>query len=114
MTNDRGFGFQKIGGSDAAKAAILARYKKKHNPNMHSELHLLVDELREEYCETHVTKGVGSFGYYLGKLGRLNIATVHRLHGLAKEANVRSKKKYFWSLVLKELKAKKAKAEIKP
>lgn len=107
-------GFEKLGSNSLGLAAVIARHKKKHNPNMHSELHLLIDELRMEYCEEHVRAGVGSFGYYLGKLGRLKIETVRRLHGLAKEANVRSKKKFFWSLVLKELKAKRAKKENKP
>lgn len=70
---------------------------------IHSELHALVKELREEFGET-ATKGVGSFGYYLGILKRIDIQKLYRIRAEIKQGNGHTPKKLFWWHVGKEMK----------
>ena len=62
---------------------------------LHSELHLLVSDLRKEYNET-ATKGPGSFGFYLGCIKRLGVQTAYRFHSEIKDSGAKTPGKLFW------------------
>ena len=50
--------------------------KQKPNQRLHSELHVLIDEIRKEFGEVHIKKGKGSFGFYLGLLRNVPITMI--------------------------------------
>lgn len=78
------------------KMPNLSSLVPRRNPNLHSEIHLLVDETRKSFGES-AKKGVGSFGYYLGFFTRLGADRVRTLLASARDAN--DPKKMFWYLV---------------
>lgn len=78
----------------------------KKSTKMHSELHLLVDELRKEFGETAV-KGRGSFGYYLGYFKRVGVPRIHRLKAELKQSVGNIPKRLFWWHIGKILKERK-------
>jgi hypothetical protein len=68
--------------------ANLGRYQTKpRNTHLHSELHLLVDEVRTLFGET-AKKGPGSFSFYLGFFKRLGVKEVRQLLAEVKENKV--------------------------
>lgn len=69
--------------------------KYKRNPHLHSDLHLLVEEVRQKFGET-ATKGVGSFSFYLGFFKRLGVQKVRRILAEVEQANVDHPEKLFW------------------
>ena len=87
---------EEIGGS-------LDKSRYKRNPHLHSELHLLVDEVRNLFGEKAV-KGKGSFAFYLGFFKRLGVGRVRRILGEVKESNADEPVKLFWYQVKEELK----------
>jgi len=76
--------------------------KQRKNHHLHSELHLLVDEIRAWFKET-AKKGPGSFGFYLGFFKRLGISNVKRIFGEIKESKDPRSVKLFWWKIKKEL-----------
>jgi len=66
---------------------------------IHSELHELVANLRQQFQET-ATKGAGSFGYYLWHLKRVPIHVIYRWISMLKESRdlvtAESKRRVFW------------------
>lgn len=77
-------------------------------PGLHSDLHLVIDELRKEFGEV-AKKGPGSFGFYLAKLKPLGAAEVRLLYRLMRESyKPRDPKRFFWWLVGQELSKRKA------
>lgn len=81
----------------------LEAKKYQRNAHLHSELHLLVDEVRTKFGET-ATKGVGSFSFYLGFFKRLGVQKVRRILAEVEQANVDHPEKLFWHIVSKESK----------
>ncbi|MFA5010306.1 MAG: hypothetical protein WC553_03760 [Patescibacteria group bacterium] len=81
----------------------LEGIKYKRNPHLHSDLHLLVEEVRQKFGET-ATKGVGSFSFYLGFFKRLGVQKVRRILAEVEQASVDHPEKLFWYLVSKESK----------
>jgi hypothetical protein len=73
------------------------------NPNLHSELHALVDEVRQKFGET-ATKGVGSFAFYLGFFKRLGVQRVHRILAEVEQSNANDPARLFWYKVKEEFK----------
>lgn len=53
---------------DKEKESIGIDRFEKPNHRLHSPLHGVIDEIRKEYGEENIKKGVGSFGFYLGLL----------------------------------------------
>ena len=80
----------------------IKRLRQRTNPNLHSEIHLLVEEARALFGETAL-KGKGSFAFYLGFFKRLGIERVRRLLGEIKESRANDPKKLFWWKVKQEL-----------
>ena len=74
---------------------------KKRNPNIHSELHYIVDIARKQFHET-AKRGKGSFGYYLGYFKRFNSQMLYQFLSDVKEAD--DPKRLFWWKIGKELK----------
>ena len=73
------------------------------NPHLHSELHLLVDEVRTLFGET-ATKGKGSFSFYLGFFKRLGVQKVRQILAEVKQSNAEDPKRLFWYKVAEESK----------
>jgi len=69
---------------------------------IHSQLHYLIDEMRQHFNET-ARKGKGSFGFYLGILKRVPIQKLYEFFSLSKQPEVKNSKKLFWWLVKQEL-----------
>lgn len=67
----------------------------KRNPHLHSDVHMLVDEVRNRFGET-ATKGKGSFAFYLGFFNRIGADRVRRILGEMEESGARDEKKLFW------------------
>lgn len=86
---------------DLKKSLEGMKYKK--NPHLHSELHLLVDEVRTKFGET-AAKGVGSFSFYLGFFKRLGAQKVRRILAEVEQANVDHPVKLFWYKIKQESK----------
>ena len=56
---------------------MLERIKKPPvNKRIHSELHEMIDKMRNDFGET-AKKGVGSFSYYLGMLKKVPTGTIY-------------------------------------
>ncbi len=91
------------GGAMEELKKTLSEIKHQRNPHLHSELHLLVDEVRQRFGET-ATKGVGSFSFYLGFFKRLGVAKVRRILAEVIQAEVDHPEKLFWWKVKQELK----------
>jgi hypothetical protein len=78
----------------------------KRNPNLHSELHALVEEARALFGETAV-KGPGSFSFYLGFFKRLGKDKVYQLLSEIKDSkDITTPGKLFWWKIKEELKKK--------
>ncbi len=76
--------------------ANLGRYQTKpRNPHLHSELHLLVDEVRTLFGET-AKKGPGSFSFYLGFFKRLDVKEVRQILAEIKDSKIDNPGKLFW------------------
>ena len=80
----------------------LDKYKekpKKPARGMHSELHVLVATLRQEFGET-TDKGVGSFGFYLKLLKPVPIPIIYQWLAEIKQSKglytPESRRKIFW------------------
>jgi len=71
------------------------------NPHLHSDLHLLVEEVRHKFGET-ATKGVGSFSFYLGFFKRLGVQKVRRILAEVEQAKVDHPEKLFWWKIKQE------------
>jgi len=80
----------------------LNQIKQRKNSHLHSELHLLVDEVRIQFNET-AKKGPGSFGFYLGFFKRLGLNRVKKLLGEMKESKDPKSVKLFWWKIKQEL-----------
>lgn len=74
---------------------------KERNPHLHSELHALVDEVRNLFGET-ATKGKGSFSFYLGFFKRLGVEKVRRILAEMEESGAKDEKRLFWYKVKHE------------
>lgn len=83
-------GFQKI-----QLSMLGIKIPEKPTKGIHSELHLLVADLRKEFGETAKT-GPGSFGFYLGHMKRLGIQTARRLLSEVHDSNCRNACRLFW------------------
>ena len=59
--------------------------KRSSQRGIHSELHELVDKMRQDFGET-AKNGVGSFSYYLGMLKRVPISMIYRWLGDIRES----------------------------
>ena len=81
----------------------LNKIRARRNPHLHSELHLLVDEVRTLFGEK-ASKGKGSFSFYLGFFKRLGVGRVRRILGEVKESKVDEPVKLFWWKVKEEFK----------
>ena len=62
---------------------------------IHSELHDFIAETRRMFGETN-TKGVGSFGFYLGRLRNIPVQTLYMLRAESLQPNVREPCRMFW------------------
>jgi len=74
---------------------VLEAKKYQRNTHLHSDLHLLVEEVRQKFGET-ATKGVGSFSFYLGFFKRLGVQKVRRILAEVEQAKVDHPEKLFW------------------
>lgn len=92
---------------DTFSQSIERVVHRKPNPNLHSELHGLVEELRREYGET-AKKGKGSFGFYLGMLKRISVHDIYRLRSEVKQSDCSSPRRLFWWKYKQLMEAKKA------
>jgi len=79
----------------------LERVKHKRNPHLHSDLHLLVDEVRQKFGETAL-KSKGSFSFYLGFFKRLGVQKVRRILAEVEQSDANDPKKLFWWKVKQE------------
>jgi hypothetical protein len=84
------------------KKSLEAR-KYQRNTHLHSDLHLLVEEVRQKFGET-ATKGVGSFSFYLGFFKRLGVQKVRRILAEVEQSKVDYPEKLFWYKVKLEFK----------
>lgn len=74
----------------------FAKYEKiKVNHRIHSELHSIVDEIRNEYGENHIKKGAGSFGFYLGLLRGVPKHLIYQWRSELKQNQVKDPAKIF-------------------
>lgn len=105
-------GFKKpLGNMKTVGSAMQVIFHRKAPPKgIHSELHGLIDELRKEFGET-ATKGVGSFGFYLGKLKSLGTHFIYQTRSEIRQSNAREPKKLFWWKVGKALKERREAAK---
>lgn len=69
--------------------------KEKIGATITSPLHLLVNDIRKDLGET-ATKGVGSFGFYIGFFKRVGEQNVRVAWSEVKEHSGMSKRKLFW------------------
>lgn len=72
---------------------------------IHSALHQLIAELRKEFGET-ATKGKGSFGFYLGMLGRFSVQELYQIRAEIRQSGAHTPKKLFWWRIGQEMKRK--------
>ena len=70
-------------------------YPQKPAKGMHSELHLLVDNLRKQFGET-AKSGRGSFGFYLGHLKRIGFQEAYTLWREVAQAKCNNPGRLFW------------------
>lgn len=75
------------------KRKIVKAEKKGVEKNIHSEIHLLVDDVRKQWGEK-AKMGNGSFGHYLGTFQRLGIVRVRQILSEVKESS--NPKRLFW------------------
>lgn len=80
----------------------------KPDSHLHSELHLLVDNVRTQFGET-AKKGKGSFGFYLAFFKRLGLPAVYRILAELKLEGNETQGKLFWFKAKQELEKKKNK-----
>ncbi len=82
----------------------LSDYQVKKKKNLHSDKHLLIDEVRKTFGDT-AKKGIGSFGFYLGLLKGVSVSVIRRIFREIMEGNAKSPRKLFtWKI--KEFKKK--------
>lgn len=81
---------------------------KRPNPHLHSDIHLLVDEIRTLFSET-AQKGPGSFSFYLGFFKRLGAKKVRQILAETKESKVSYPAKLFWWKIKQEFKSNETK-----
>ena len=74
---------------------ISEKFSRKPQKGIHSGLHAHVDEIRKEYGETHIIKGVGSFGFYLGLLKGVPDSMICQWRSEIRQSNVRTPAKVF-------------------
>lgn len=86
-------GMKKATGIKSISDTIIRRPKP--NPNLHSDVHWLVDELRKTFGET-AKKGKGSFGFYLGFVKRIGFQKAYQLWSEVKQSNAKDKGRLFW------------------
>ncbi|OGB73464.1 hypothetical protein A3K24_01215 [candidate division Kazan bacterium RIFCSPHIGHO2_01_FULL_44_14] len=85
------------------KTTLKQVQPKTRNPHLHSELHMLVDEVRRRFGET-AQKGPGSFSFYLGFFKRLGTQKIRQILGEINESNVSDPKRLFWWKIKQESK----------
>jgi hypothetical protein len=73
------------------------------NFRLHSDLHLLVDEVRVQFGET-AKKGPGSFSFYLGFFKRIGVKRVREILAEIKESKIDQPAKLFWWKIKQETK----------
>ena len=73
--------------------------------SLHSEIHYLVDEIRDYFGET-AKKGKGSFGFYLGFFNRIPKHLIYQYWSEVKgsKKSIKSQQKIFWWKIGKYLK----------
>jgi len=89
---------------EALKCNFSKIKSKPANFHLHSDLHLLVDEVRAKFGET-AKKGPGSFSFYLGFFKRLGTKRVREILAEIKEAKVDHPAKLFWWKIKQESKS---------
>ena len=77
----------------------LGKYNTKDFSNIHSELHLFIDETREMFGD-RAKKGIGSFSFYLGRLKGINLQTLYEIRAeVAQGGDIESPSKlFFWKI----------------
>lgn len=74
---------------------------------VHTELHEVIFKMREQFGEKNKT-GVGSFGYYLGRLKNVPLSTIYMwLSEIKQGRDIRNEGKVFWWKYREWRKAKK-------
>lgn len=79
---------------------ILKELPKRKAPRgIHSELHEIIDKMRQDFGETAI-KGVGSFSYYLGMLKKVPLQTIYQWLGSIRQSDnlntPTARAKVFW------------------
>lgn len=87
----------KVGSSLSPLKVIEAMSKlgRRSGERIHSPMHLLVDDIRRSFGET-ARRGKGSFGFYLGMLGRIGYQEAYALWRSVENGECRDKKRVFW------------------
>lgn len=88
---------------EALKHSFTKIKPKSANFRLHSDLHLLVDEVRAQFGET-AKKGPGSFSFYLGFFKRLGTKRVREILAEVKESKIDHPAKLFWWKIKQETK----------
>lgn len=79
----------------------------KKNTRIHTELQMLVDEVRKDFGET-AKKGIGSFEYYMVFFTRVGVQRIFEIRSEVKHLKGEDRKKVFWWCIGQELKRKKS------
>lgn len=86
---------------ETLKHSLTKIKPKSANFRLHSDLHLLVDEVRLQFGET-AKKGPGSFSFYLGFFKRLGTKKIRQIFAEVKESKVDNQAKLFWWKIKQE------------
>lgn len=78
------------------KTKTIRKEKMQVNKKLHSEMHVLIDDVRKSWGET-AKIGVGSFAHYLGTFNRLGLPRVRQMLAETKESS--NPKRLFWWMV---------------